>query len=108
MNSIIWFHVECPRMASKFDDPVEFKRKFRDYFASYKAAHESHNRPTKRHKDLTEEFYIESGYPEDIKLNKKADKYKEMLKQYSYWNGGEDFEDTVPDRFKRLEHEVEP
>ena len=33
LDSVLWFHLECPRAASKFDDPVEFKRKYRDFFA---------------------------------------------------------------------------
>ena len=37
LDSVLWFHLECPRAASKFDDPVEFKKKFRDYFATKKS-----------------------------------------------------------------------
>ena len=33
LDSVLWFHIECPRAAGKFDDPIEFKRKFRDFFA---------------------------------------------------------------------------
>lgn len=33
MDSILWFHVECPRHAAAFDDPNTFKLKFRDFFA---------------------------------------------------------------------------
>ena len=38
MDSILWFHLECPKNASKFDDPIEFKRKFRDFFAQTRTA----------------------------------------------------------------------
>jgi hypothetical protein len=33
MDSILWFHLECPKAAARFDNPVEFKRKFRDFLA---------------------------------------------------------------------------
>ena len=32
MDSILWFHLECPKWAAKFDDPNHFKRKFRQFF----------------------------------------------------------------------------
>ena len=34
MDSILWFHLECPLARDKFDDPVEFKAKWRDFFAA--------------------------------------------------------------------------
>ena len=40
MDSILWFHLECPKAASKFDDPIEFKRKFRNFFTQQRAAAE--------------------------------------------------------------------
>ena len=33
MDSILWFHLECPKEVAKFDDKFEFKRKWRDFFA---------------------------------------------------------------------------
>lgn len=41
LDSILWFHVECPRWVDKFDDPVEFKKKFRDFFARNKSIYDS-------------------------------------------------------------------
>ena len=37
MESILWFHLECPKHKDKFDDPVEFKIKWRDFFAQVHA-----------------------------------------------------------------------
>ena len=37
LDSILWFHLECPRRASEFDDKFEFKRKFREFFAVQKS-----------------------------------------------------------------------
>ena len=36
MDSILWFHLECPKAAARFDDPNAFKLKFRDFFAHQK------------------------------------------------------------------------
>ena len=33
MDSILWFHLECPKSRDKFDNPVDFKLKWRDWFA---------------------------------------------------------------------------
>lgn len=33
LDSILWFHLECPKYVAKYDDPNEFKRKFRNFFA---------------------------------------------------------------------------
>ena len=41
MDSILWFHLECPKNVAKFDDPIEFKRKFRDFFADTRSAAEN-------------------------------------------------------------------
>ena len=30
MDSILWFHLECPKGAAKFDDPLHLKRKLRE------------------------------------------------------------------------------
>ena len=40
MDSLLWFHLECPKASQKFDDPVEFKRKFRNFFAYQRASAE--------------------------------------------------------------------
>ena len=37
LDSVLWFHLECPRAAAKFDDALEFKKKFRDFFAHNKS-----------------------------------------------------------------------
>ena len=31
LDSVLWYHLECPKESSKFDDPIEFKRKWRDF-----------------------------------------------------------------------------
>ena len=33
LDSVLWFQLECPRHHAKFDNPIEFKRKWRDFFA---------------------------------------------------------------------------
>ena len=41
LDSVLWFHLECPRMANKWDDPMVFKKKFRDFFTHNKTLKES-------------------------------------------------------------------
>ena len=36
MDSILWFHLECPQRSAQFDDEDTFKLKFRDLFAQNK------------------------------------------------------------------------
>ena len=41
LDSVLWFHLECPRASGQFDDPIEFKKKFRDYFANMKSVRDA-------------------------------------------------------------------
>ena len=36
MDSILWFHLECPKHAAAFDDPGHFKLKFKQFFSATK------------------------------------------------------------------------
>ena len=33
LDSVLWFHLECPSWAEKYDDPAQFRAKVRDFFA---------------------------------------------------------------------------
>ena len=33
LDSVLWFHLECPSFVEKFDNPAEFRAKVRDFFA---------------------------------------------------------------------------
>ena len=44
LDSVLWFHLECPRAAAAFDDKFEFKRKFREFFAVQKS-YKQHSTP---------------------------------------------------------------
>ena len=33
VEAILWYHLECPRHVREFDDPIAFKKKWRDWFA---------------------------------------------------------------------------
>lgn len=43
MDSILWFHLECPKAASRFDDPIEFRRKMGNFLAEQKTQLENVN-----------------------------------------------------------------
>ena len=70
MDSILWFHLECPKAASKFDNPIEFKRKFRDFIAEARTAADvvftMDDETAKIKKDYN---YVQ--YPEDVRERKE-------------------------------------
>jgi hypothetical protein len=81
MDSLLWFHVECPRDAAKFDDPIEFKRKFRNFFAYQRASAELLYRKTDDEKAIQNEFG-HARYPEDIVTRKEIVAFKNEFKQH--------------------------
>ena len=37
LDSVLFFHLECPRRVSEYDDAHEFRRKFKDFFSLNRA-----------------------------------------------------------------------
>ena len=97
LDSILWFHTECPKDASAFDDPVEFKRKFRDFFAANKTIADNASFRTETDKRIRKEYGYQSGYAEDMKPNKKVMKYMEEFAKYSPNAQPVDMEEEDPD-----------
>ena len=83
LDSVLWFHVECPKASAKFDDPIEFKKKFRDFFAQNKAIVEASRYKSKAAKVVDKNYGFASGYPEDSVQNKKVLKFAEEFEKYS-------------------------
>ena len=81
MDSILWFHLECPKAAAKFDDPVQFKRKFRDFFAETRTAAENVTGQTDETRRIREEYY-HVAYPEDVRERKEYRLFRETFKEY--------------------------
>lgn len=82
MDSILWFHLECPKAASKFDNPIEFKRKFRDFFAETRTALENINYLEPDQQRVKDQYNF-IAYPEDVKEHKEFRQFKESFDQYS-------------------------
>jgi hypothetical protein len=82
MDSILWFHLECPKAAAKFDDPVEFRRKFRDFFAETRTAAENITASTEEGRRIRDEYYHVS-YPEDVKEHKEYRLFKDTFNEFS-------------------------
>jgi len=70
MDSILWFHLECPKAVAKFDDPLEFKRKFRDFFADTRTAAENITATSEESNRIRDE-YNHVSYPEDVREHKE-------------------------------------
>ena len=82
MDSILWFHLECPKDVAKFDDPVEFKRKFRNFFAETRTAAENATFMSDETKRIRDE-YSHVAYPEDVRERKEYRLFQDTFKQYS-------------------------
>ena len=79
MDSILWFHLECPKAVAAFDDPDTFKMKFRDFFAHQKLdAQILYERPANMEK-LREEYDI-SGSPDDVRFKSVAEEFRKAYK----------------------------
>lgn len=79
MDSILWFHLECPKQAAAFDDPDTFKLKFRDFFAHTKADAEIIYTP-----DIVDKLRIEYNTnrgPDDITYKKEIGSFQQDFKQ---------------------------
>ena len=82
LDSILWFHLECPKAAGRFDDPDTFKAKFRDFFAHTKLdAQVLYEQPEHMQK-LREEYDVYNS-PEDVRLKPTALEYVRNYKQFS-------------------------
>ena len=71
MDSILWFHLECPKARDKFDDPTEFRIKWRDWFAENNAHAKALLTEEDEIKRIRKEFDAHI-YPEDIKIRPQA------------------------------------
>eukprot|EP00345_Euplotes_harpa_P008978 CAMPEP_0168354302 /NCGR_PEP_ID=MMETSP0213-20121227/23817_1 /TAXON_ID=151035 /ORGANISM="Euplotes harpa, Strain FSP1.4" /LENGTH=209 /DNA_ID=CAMNT_0008366181 /DNA_START=13 /DNA_END=642 /DNA_ORIENTATION=+ len=78
MSNILWFHLECPRALQKFDDPLLFKKRFKEFFDEtyYTKMSKEYNRP------VANDFKGKGGvlYPEDIE---KFDDFEELQKRHA-------------------------
>ena len=79
MDSLLWFHLECPKASSKFDDPVEFKRKWRNFFAYQRASAEMLLSGSDEAKKIKKE-YGHQKYPEDIKKVREVRAFQEEFR----------------------------
>ena len=82
MDSILWFHLECPKAVSKFDDPIEFKRKFRDFFADTRTATEAVTTVPAEGRRIADE-YNHVAYPEDVREHKELRLFQDTFQQFS-------------------------
>ena len=81
LDSILWFHLECPKSKDKFDDPVEFRLKWRDWFAQQKQDAESVIDNSAEGKRVRQEFDAQLN-PEDINLRQDAVAFFKEHQQY--------------------------
>ena len=81
LDSVLFFPLECPKWHAKFDDPTEFKLKFKKFIAETKSAANYWLNETEKDKQLKREFG-HALYPEDIRPYKEAVQFTEDFRQY--------------------------
>ena len=97
LDSVLWFHLECPRAVAKFDNPMEFKRKVRDFLAEQRTNAENILNMSPEDKRIKDEYAF-TKYPEDVKEVKELRQFKEIFKQYDpERKPDEDFDNEEPD-----------
>ena len=105
MDSILWFHLECPKAVAKFDDPLEFKRKFRDFFADTRTAAENVTALSDSGKRIKEE-YDHMAYPEDVREHVEFRPFRDTFKEFSPVlkpESPDDFENEEPTRYDDID-----
>ena len=95
LDSVLWFHLECPKAAAKFDDPIHFRAKWRKFLGQQKHAYDLLFNYTDEEKQIERDLGAHL-YPEDIKENKSlrafVDDFKEHTPIYNPPEAGEDWE----------------
>ena len=82
LDSILWFHVECPKQVAKFDNPNTFRRKFRDMFADLKSGLHVIVDQDSEEKRI-EAAYNFNPYPEDIKEKTELRRFEEEFRPFN-------------------------
>ena len=82
LDSVLWFHLECPVAVAKFDDPVHFKRKWRNFLAETKATAEVIHMEGPEEKEMRKE-YGHIPYPEDAKEKLSVRAFPDEFKHLS-------------------------
>ena len=67
LDSVLFFPLECPKWHAKFDDPTEFKLKWKKFIAETKSFAETVLSNDKDELALRKEFSY-TLYPEDMKV----------------------------------------
>ena len=79
MDSILWYHLECPQSSAEFDEPDTFKLKFRDLFAAQKFDREIMEQPLEHMERLRKEYNSNVG-PDDIRLRTEVQDFMQEYK----------------------------
>jgi hypothetical protein len=78
LDSLLWFHLECPKHVDSFDNPTQFKAKWRDWFSEQKQT--MLEREASTNSPLDKKVAYEHGhirYPEDVREFKKLTAFKD-------------------------------
>lgn len=106
MDSILWFHLECPKHVSKFDEPLEFKRKVANYLAEVRTYREAMITESDESRRLDDQYNF-TAYPEDIREHKELRQYQEVFDSYSPVVRPDSAEEYEEEELGELDKEVD-
>ena len=82
LDSVLWFHLECPKDVAKFDNSNDFKRKFRDFFAETRSVVDLYTAEDEDSKEIKKQYDF-IAYPEDAYPRKEIKRFEEEFKKFS-------------------------
>ena len=98
MDSILWFHLECPKEAHAFDNDDILRGKFRDFFG-FAYAHKMSMEGMRPHLEQTKLEYDTNAGPDDTfyknQVNPEGGNFKEMYKHLDPDRNTELYEDSA-------------
>ena len=109
LDSVLWFHLECPKFAAKFDEPEEFKAKFRDYFSEMRMK-KREDPENSQFEQMRRHQFDHVRYPEDVRLIKKVKEFQEDFNEHRpdhHFERDEDMDELMKD-YAEERHRLNP
>ena len=101
LESILWFHLECPKHVEKFDCPNFMKRRFKELFEDVVGAKMDQELTYKETRGFTEQSKY-NLYPDDIKYMKDIEEFEDTFENPMKTIITEEFEDVSDILAKRV------
>ena len=100
LDSVLWFHLECPKWVQKFDEPEHFKGKFREYFSELRQMKQEDEDFQKHFHQAQEAKKLHIRYPQSIRQVQKVKEFSEDFFEHRpdhHVDRDEDIDALVPE-----------